>query len=47
MNGVSKLYYANRQVMKFLRLLILIAGPGILVMVTDNDAGGITIYTAT
>jgi Mn2+/Fe2+ NRAMP family transporter len=47
MNGVSKLYYANRRVMKFLRLLALIAGPGILVMVADNDAGGITTYSAT
>jgi Mn2+/Fe2+ NRAMP family transporter len=33
--------------MKFLRLLTIIAGPGILVMVADNDAGGITTYTAT
>jgi len=33
--------------MKFLRLLAIIAGPGILVMVADNDAGGITTYTAT
>ena len=47
MNTVSKLYYSNRRVMKFLRLLALIAGPGILVMVADNDAGGITTYTAT
>ena len=47
MNAVSKLYYANRRIMKFIRLLALIAGPGILVMVADNDAGGITTYTAT
>ena len=47
MNAVSKLYYTNRRVMKFMRLLALIAGPGILVMVADNDAGGITTYTAT
>ncbi len=47
MNAVSKLFYTNRRVMKFLRLLALIAGPGILVMVADNDAGGITTYTAT
>jgi NRAMP (natural resistance-associated macrophage protein)-like metal ion transporter len=47
MNFVSKMYYGNRRVMKFLRLLALIAGPGILVMVADNDAGGITTYTAT
>lgn len=47
MNALSKLYYTNRRVVKFMRLLALIAGPGILVMVADNDAGGITTYTAT
>jgi len=47
MNFVSRMYYSNRRVWKFLRLLALIAGPGILVMVADNDAGGITTYTAT
>jgi NRAMP (natural resistance-associated macrophage protein)-like metal ion transporter len=47
MNLTSKLFYTNRRVMKFLRLLALIAGPGILVMVADNDAGGITTYSAT
>ncbi len=47
MNAVSRIYYANSRFMKFMRLLFLIAGPGILVMVADNDAGGITTYTAT
>ncbi len=47
MDSVAKLYYTNRRLMKFLRLLTIIAGPGILVMVADNDAGGITTYTAT
>jgi NRAMP (natural resistance-associated macrophage protein)-like metal ion transporter len=47
MNAVAKLYYTNRRILKFLRLLMIIAGPGILVMVADNDAGGITTYTAT
>src|SRR5512136_1826113 len=47
MNAIAKLYYTNRRLMKFLRLLAMIAGPGILVMVADNDAGGITTYTAT
>ena len=47
MNTVSKLYYSNRRIMKFLKLFAIIAGPGILVMVADNDAGGITTYTAT
>jgi NRAMP (natural resistance-associated macrophage protein)-like metal ion transporter len=32
---------------KALRLFLLAAGPGIIVMVADNDAGGITTYTAT
>ena len=30
-----------------IRLFLIIAGPGIIVMVADNDAGGITTYTAT
>jgi Mn2+/Fe2+ NRAMP family transporter len=47
MNVVAKLFYTQRRLMKFLRLLAIIAGPGILVMVADNDAGGITTYTAT
>jgi Mn2+/Fe2+ NRAMP family transporter len=47
MNAVSKVYLSGSRVMKFLRLLAVIAGPGILVMVADNDAGGITTYTAT
>jgi len=28
-------------------MFVLVAGPGIIVMVADNDAGGITTYTAT
>lgn len=47
MNAVARMYYTERRFMKFLRLLTIIAGPGILVMVADNDAGGITTYTAT
>ncbi len=47
MNVVSKAYLGGSRIMKFLRLLAVIAGPGILVMVADNDAGGITTYTAT
>jgi len=33
--------------MKALQLFLLISGPGIIVMVADNDAGGITTYAAT
>ena len=47
MNAVARVYYTERRIAKFLRLLAIIAGPGILVMVADNDAGGITTYTAT
>ncbi|MCL4562170.1 MAG: divalent metal cation transporter [Chloroflexi bacterium] len=47
MNTVSKAYLGGSRVMKFLKLLAVISGPGILVMVADNDAGGITTYTAT
>ncbi|HEY1206114.1 MAG: divalent metal cation transporter [Bryobacteraceae bacterium] len=47
MNVLSKLYYRYKKLWKMLRLYLLIAGPGIIVMVADNDAGGITTYTAT
>jgi Mn2+/Fe2+ NRAMP family transporter len=47
MNGLSKLYYRYKKLLKIIRLFFIIAGPGIIVMVADNDAGGITTYTAT
>ncbi len=47
MNFLSKLYYRYKKFLKVLRLYLIIAGPGIIVMVADNDAGGITTYTAT
>jgi NRAMP (natural resistance-associated macrophage protein)-like metal ion transporter len=47
MNISAKLFYRYRQILKALRALAMIAGPGIIVMVADNDAGGITTYTAT
>jgi NRAMP (natural resistance-associated macrophage protein)-like metal ion transporter len=46
-NFFSKLYYRYKKVLKVIRLFLIIAGPGIIVMVADNDAGGITTYTAT
>jgi NRAMP (natural resistance-associated macrophage protein)-like metal ion transporter len=46
-NILSKLYYRYRKILKTIRLYLIIAGPGIIVMVADNDAGGITTYTAT
>jgi NRAMP (natural resistance-associated macrophage protein)-like metal ion transporter len=46
-NILSRLYYRHKKLWKTIRLYLLIAGPGIIVMVADNDAGGITTYTAT
>jgi Mn2+/Fe2+ NRAMP family transporter len=43
----SKLYYYLHRVFKFLRVFAMVAGPGIIVMVADNDAGGITTYAVT
>jgi len=47
MNVLSRLYYRYKKLLKVIRLYLMIAGPGIIVMVADNDAGGITTYTAT
>lgn len=47
MNLFSKLFYKYRRMNKVIRLYLLISGPGIIVMLADNDAGGITTYTAT
>ena len=41
-NLLSRLRALFRRQWKNLRLFLLIAGPGIIVMVADNDAGGIT-----
>jgi Mn2+/Fe2+ NRAMP family transporter len=47
MNAISRTFYNYRRLNKILRLFLIIAGPGIIVMVADNDAGGITTYAAT
>ncbi len=47
MNLFSKLYYQFRKYWKAIRLYLVIAGPGLVVMIADNDAGGITTYAAT
>lgn len=47
MNIFSKFYYRYRRIVKMIKLYLLLAGPGIIVMVADNDAGGITTYAAT
>jgi Mn2+/Fe2+ NRAMP family transporter len=43
----SRIYYYLHRVVKFFRVFAMIAGPGIIVMVADNDAGGITTYAVT
>ena len=47
MNFFSRLYYRYKKLWKMISLFTLVAGPGIIVMVADNDAGGITTYTVT
>ena len=47
MNTLSKTFYQYRRITKIIKLFFIIAGPGIIVMVADNDAGGITTYAAT
>lgn len=47
MNFWARLFYNWRRVSKALKVYGIIAGPGIIVMVADNDAGGITTYAAT
>ena len=44
---VPRLFYSYRRVAKWLSIFLAVAGPGIIVMVSDNDAGGITTYAAT
>ncbi len=47
MKLAPRLYYSYRRIRKRLAILSAIIGPGIIVMVADNDAGGITTYTVT
>src|SRR5271169_2642744 len=47
MNIFTRLYYRYRRILKAIQLFLIISGPGIIVMVADNDAGGITTYAAT
>lgn len=47
MNLLARLYYFWRRFAKMISIFMVIAGPGIIVMVADNDAGGITTYTVT
>jgi len=43
----TRLYYQYRKIIKAILLFLMISGPGIIVMIADNDAGGITTYAAT
>ncbi len=43
----ARFFYRYRRFIKTLKIYLVIAGPGIIVMIADNDAGGITTYTAT
>jgi NRAMP (natural resistance-associated macrophage protein)-like metal ion transporter len=43
----ARFYWLSRRVIKALKMFAVLAGPGIIVMVADNDAGGITTYTVT
>ena len=47
MNFWAKLFYQYRRFWKAIKLYLFLAGPGLIVMVADNDAGGITTYAVT
>ena len=43
----STIFYQYQRFIKTIKIYLLLAGPGIIVMLADNDAGGITTYTVT
>ena len=47
MDLFSKLYFNYSKIIKTIKIYLLLAGPGMIVMIADNDAGGITTYAAT
>jgi len=47
MGLVPRLFYGWRRGMKWIGIFLAVSGPGIIVMIADNDAGGITTYAAT
>src|ERR1019366_2876656 len=47
MNFITRLYYQYRRISKAIILYFALSGPGLVVMIADNDAGGITTYAAT
>jgi len=46
-NFWANLFYKYRRGWKAFKMYLILAGPGIIVMIADNDAGGITTYAAT
>jgi NRAMP (natural resistance-associated macrophage protein)-like metal ion transporter len=44
---LSKFYFNYSRIIKTIKIYLLLAGPGLIVMIADNDAGGITTYAAT
>ena len=47
MDFLSKFYFNYSKLIKTIKIYLLLAGPGMIVMIADNDAGGITTYAAT
>ena len=47
MDFLSRFYFNYRRIIKTIQIYLLLAGPGLIVMIADNDAGGITTYAAT
>ncbi|MGA2161011.1 MAG: NRAMP family divalent metal transporter [Methanoregula sp.] len=47
MDLLSKFYFNYSRIIKTIKIYLLLAGPGLIVMIADNDAGGITTYAAT
>jgi len=47
MGFFAKVYYKLHRFIRAIQLFLMIAGPGIIVMIADNDAGGITTYSVT
>ncbi len=47
MNFFAKTFYNISRFLKSIHFYLIIAGPGIIVMLADNDAGGITTYAVT
>jgi Mn2+/Fe2+ NRAMP family transporter len=47
MDLLSRFYFFYSRIIKTIKIYLLLAGPGLIVMIADNDAGGITTYAAT